>query len=274
MSLHEFSGPLAALVKYQERVKLGGNHRYTVDGSYRPGVTTVIGTLDAPALDRWKVKVQVEGTARAGYTNPPLEHEPLDGYVSRLKRISSEQYEHERLSDEAARIGSDVHALIEHAIKSMLGHATAQPTVCEEALYRFAGWRTWAKDAGLVPLAAEARLYNSAHEYCGSLDALVLLQAKVRGRVTLLDWKPTPTLYDERRLQSSAYRKALVSMGWPEMEGAIVSIPREGGDISVIYAESPGPEMDSTFEAFLALLRVYHWQAEVARRARKGRKVA
>lgn len=265
--MREYAQLLAELDMLQSRVVLGANHRYTADKKYRPGVTTVIKKLDAPALDDWKVRVQVEGTARAAYANPPLENEPLEGYVARLKVLGEREKEHERLADEARLIGIDVHALIEREIKRMLGQETAAPEVCEEALFRFAGWKDWAKAVNLKPLAAEARLYHPVHDYCGTLDALVLIE----GQLAVLDWKPSPALYDERRLQSAAYRKALVAMGWPEMLGAIVCVPKDGGDIDTIYAEAPGPQLDATFDAFLALLRIYHWQADVAKRARRER---
>lgn len=268
--MHRFDALLIELEGMQARVKLGGNHQYKADGKHKPGVTTIIKTLDAPRLDDWKVRVQVEGTARAAYSNPPLENEPLDAYVARLKKLGAAEYEHQRLSDEAAKIGSDVHALIEHAVKGMLGQVTDKPEVCEEALFRFAGWREWAKNVGLKPLATEARVFNSEHDYCGTLDSLVLIE----GRPVVPDWKPTAVLYDERRLQLAAYRKALVSMGWPEMEGAIVCIPRDGGDIQMLYAEPPGPALDATFESFLSLLRVYRWQKETAKNERAAERLA
>ena len=268
--MHEFDALLIELQGMQARVKLGGNHRYSADGKFRPGVTTVIKTLDAPSLDEWKVRVQVEGTARAAYSNPPMENEPLDGYVARLKKLGAEEYEHQRLADEAAKVGVDGHALIEHAVKEMLGQKPEAPKVCEEAVFRFSGWRQWAKDVGLKPLASESRLFNEAHDYCGTLDCLALAE----GRPTLLDWKPTAVLYPERRLQSAAYRKALASMGWPEMDGAIVCIPREGGDIQMLYAEPPGPALDATFDVFLSLLQVYRWQRETAKQDRQAERLA
>lgn len=262
--------PLATLREYQTRVRLSDNHRYYVDKKAKPGTTTVIKKLDAPFLDNWKVEVQVVATARAAFANPPLENEPLDAYVARLTVLGEREREHERISNEAKKIGTDVHTLIETAVRRMLGETVPDPVVCEEALYRFSGWRHWAKDVSLTPLVTEARFFNSIHDYCGTVDLLALIE----GEPVQLDWKPTDALWDERRLQSAAYRKGLVSMGWPEMEGAIVCVPRDGGEIEMIYAEPPGPELDAAFDAFLALLRVYRWQAEVAKRARASKKKA
>lgn len=258
---------LADLAALQSRVRLGGNHRYTADGKYRPGVTTVIKTMDAPALDAWKVKVQVEGTARAAYTNPPIENEPLDAYVSRLKKLGAQEYEHERLSDEAARVGVDVHSLIDHAIRTMLGLEVEIPKVCEEALFRFSGWREWAQDVEMKPLATEACVFNAEHDYCGTFDTLAI----VRGDVAVIDYKPTPDLYPERRLQLAAYRKALESIGWPPLRGFINCLPRDGGDIDMIEVDPPGPELDASFDAFLHCLHLYRWQGEVGRKMRRAK---
>lgn len=266
----DFAALVADLEALQTRVTLGGNHQYRANGKHSPGVTTVIKTMDAPKLDDWKVRVQTEGTARAAFANPPLENEPLEGYVARLKKLGEAEKEHERLADAAAIVGTDVHALIEHAIKGMLGRTVARPVVCEEALYRFAGWKEWAADVGLKPLATESRLYHAEHDYCGTLDLLAL----IKGRPVVIDWKPSAELYPERRLQSAAYRKALVHAGWPEMDGAVVCVPRDGGDIRMIPTDPPGPELDATFDAFLALLQVYRWQREGARAARKRGRAA
>lgn len=263
-------GPLATLREYQSRVKLGGNHRYTADGKWMPGTTTIIKTLAAPALVRWMVTSQAEGTAKAAYRHPPGENESVEDYVIRMRALAERQLEHEKRSDEAARIGTDVHRLIEAEVRRMMGETVQEPAdVMEEALYRFAGWRRWAKDVQLTPLAVEARVFNPQHGYCGTLDLLCTIE----GRPVLKDWKPNSSLWCERRLQSASYRKALVAMGWPEMDGGIVSIPRDGGDIEMIYAEPPGPELDAAFDSFLALLKVYRWQSEVGKRERKAKKV-
>lgn len=266
----DFDGLLSRLTEWQSRITLGGNHRYSVDGKYRPGVTTVIKTLDAPRLDEWKVRVQVEGTARAAYTNPPIENEPLDAYVARLKKLGAAEYEHERLSDAAAIVGRDVHALIEHAVKGMLGKELDKPVVCEEALFRFAGWREWAKAKGLKPLASEVRVFSDLPEYCGTIDLLALIE----GDCAVVDFKPTAVLYPERRLQLAAYRAGLVSMGWPIPRGFINCLPREGGDIQMIEVDPPGTELTCSFDAFADCLKLYHWQADLERKARKERKVA
>jgi hypothetical protein len=62
---------LDALKSLQSEVKLSANHRYYHEGKPLPGVTTICKVLDAPALTAWKIRMQVAGTAKAAFANPP-----------------------------------------------------------------------------------------------------------------------------------------------------------------------------------------------------------
>lgn len=263
--MNDYSGLLEALLREQERVKIDGRHVYRFEGKARPGVTSVIRCLDAPALDNWKVKVQVEGTARAAHANPPTFGETLESYTTRLVEIAKEQYEHQRIADEAADIGKQVHKLTEHAIRTMLGQPTEPPIVTEEAHFVFAGWEGWAKGEGFKPLAAEARVYHREADYCGTVDCLALL----RGKLGVVDWKPTSTLYAERRLQLAAYVAALGSMGWPanDMERYIVALPRDGGAVSMCPVDS---DYNQDIAAFYSCLGLYRWQKALAKAKEKA----
>lgn len=254
---------LAALRDEQALIRLDGNHVYWREKKRKAGVTGAIKVKDAPALDQWKVRVQVEGTARAAFHNRPAFGESEQDYIARMKALAAEQLEADRLADEAAKIGVDVHGLIEYEVRRRLGLPAERPSVCEEAAFRFAGWKEWAASVNLVPLAAEAKVHHREHDYCGTADLL----AFVDGRATVIDWKPTPKVYEERRLQLAAYAEALRSMGWPALDRAVVCIPRDGGDISMLPVD-PSPEArEETFKAFLSCLSLYRWLASLRRGA-------
>lgn len=259
----DYADLLAALRAEQDRIKLNAQHRYYADGRWLPGVTTVIRTMDAPKLDDWKVRVQVEGTARAAHANPPAFGEDVEMYVSRLVDIAREEFEHQRIADAAADLGTQAHKLIEHAIKTMLGETVDHPMVSEEAHFVFAGWREWAAETDFQPLCTEARVVNRSQGYCGTIDAL----AVVEGRLTVVDWKPKAVVYPERRLQLTAYAEALLDMGWPVLDRAIVSMPRDGGSISLVALDD---DSAATFDAFKACLTLYRWQAELRRAERRA----
>lgn len=260
---------LAELRALQGQIILDKRHCYRMNKAVVPGVTTVIKTMDAPQLDAWKVRVQVEGTARAAHENPPSYGEPEEAYIARLVAISKEQFEHERIANAAADVGTQVHALIEHAIKEQLGEPVETPEASDEALFIFAGWREWADRVKLEPLMAEGRIHHHVLGYCGTFDLL----ANVNGRPGILDWKPSARVYLERRLQSAAYREALHAMGWPELDGYIVSMPRDGGEIEMVPLDS-GEDLRAAFDAFLSCLSLYNWRRQMERNDRKATEAA
>lgn len=260
---------LAALQALQGEVTLDGRHCYRKAGKVIPGVTSVIKVMDAPALDAWKVRVQIEGTARAAYLETPRENESEDEYVGRLVALAKEEFEHERIANEAADVGKQVHALIEHAIREQLGQMSLAPEASDEALFTFAGWREWATRVRLEPLMAEGRVFHSRHEYAGCFDLL----CKIAGRLAIIDWKPKPKAWPERRLQSAAYRCALNHLGFPALDGYLVSMPRDGGEIEMLQLEN-GPALDETFAAFLSCLHLYRWQKALEKRIRDEERTA
>jgi hypothetical protein len=272
----DYAALLTALEALQGEITIDGRHCYRRAEQIVPGVTSVIKVMDAPALDAWKVRVQVEGTARAAWRNPPpefdrrsySEEELLSAevlYTESLVALAKTEFEHERLANEAADVGKQVHALIEHAIREQLGQVCLAPEATDEALFVFAGWREWAKRVKLEPLMAEGRIHHPSLNYCGTFDLL----AKVEGRPGVLDWKPQARIYPERRLQSAAYREALRAMGWPNLDGYIVSLPRDGGEIEMVRLET-GAQLTDTFRAFVCCLDLYRWLSQVRRDERKA----
>lgn len=258
---------VADLHALQGEITLDKRHCYRMNKAVVPGVTTVIKTMDAPQLDAWKVRVQVEGTARAAYLDPPVFGEPEDAYIGRLIKAAKEGLEHERIANAAADIGTQVHALIEHAIREQLGQESLAPEATDEALFVFAGWREWAERVKLEPIMAEGRIYHPTLDYCGTFDLL----AMVGDRPGILDWKPQARVYPERRLQSAAYREALHAMGWPNLEGYIVSMPRDGGDIEMIRLET-GEALADTLKAFISCLSLYRWLKSIQREERSAKR--
>lgn len=247
---------LARLHEEQKRVAFSAeSHRYRVDGKACPNVTTILRVMDKPQLDQWKVRTQVAGTARAAYENPPRDGEALDAWTQRLSAIAEQQYEHERLSKEAADDGTQVHAMIEHRIRKMLGQDTPRPQISEAAAFREAGWERWARDAKLTPIMVEGRVANRDLGYVGTFDLL----AVVGGKLGIWDWKKSKGIWPEHHLQSMAYRMALESIGFPRMEGYALLMP-EG--------QEPRPERlsdsEDTREAFLSCLKLYRWRPDKA----------
>ena len=241
----------------QERLKFNQNtHRYWLDGKPIVSTTTVTKTLNAPQLNNWMVKVQVEGTARAAYSNPPSPAETVEQWTERLKRIAAQEYEHQKIARETADDGHQVHALIEWRLRRMLGQDVPRPKVSEVAAFREAGWEKWAKDVQLKPVLIETRVFNAPLRYCGTVD----LAAEMEGQLCLLDWKRAKGVWESHHLQSIAYRMALESMGWPQMPGYVLLMP-EGQEIRPVRLS----DSQETREAFLSCLKLYRWTGQMAK---------
>lgn len=267
----DYAPLLAQLHAHQSEVTLGKNHIYRDRGGYRVGVTTALKVLNKEQLNKWSVRVQVAATARAAYLNPPMPNEPIEGYEARMARMGAEQYEHERVADEAAELGAEIHALIEKRVKDMLGLPCPEPFVSVAARRAFEPWEAWAVAVGFKPLAAEIRVSNRAEGYCGTVDALAL----INGRLVVADWKPSAILFPERKLQLIAYVRALESMGWPAAAGMVVSLPRDGRPMQMVPGWLDDVEREETWAAFRACVLLHGWLGAQKREdARKERVIA
>ena len=109
----------------------------------------------------------------------------------------------------------------------------------------------------LEPLAIECTVYCEVCGYAGTLD----LHARVRGVLTVLDWKSGKAIYPEAFLQNVAYRHAATRRGMPSTQGLIVRLPKYQDDPA--WEAMPVPET-LTVEDFRAALRLWRWQRRMA----------
>jgi hypothetical protein len=105
----------------------------------------------------------------------------------------------------------------------------------------------------LEPLAIERTVYCLACGYAGTLD----LYARVKGVLTVLDWKSGKAIYPEAFLQNLAYRHAATRAGLPSAQGLIVRLPKRLDDPAWEVMSAP---TTLTLEDFLAALRLWRWQ--------------
>jgi hypothetical protein len=253
-----------------------GRHRYKLDGEYVPGVTTILGSKNKPALEAWKVRVQQEADIETAW-QAMQEWANFDShaeFVSKFREAAGKEYEHQKQAREAADIGSQVHALAEKHMKDILGipfEILQPPSEQAQAIFE-KSWLPWEKDAGVVPLAVERRVYHAEHKYAGTVDLL----ATVEGRLTCLDWKSkgvaqVEKLYAEPVLQSVAYREALLSLTGETWGGLVINMPREGSG-SVVAHPITGNDswtLDDAFTVFLACKVLYVFDSKFNRKAKK-----
>jgi hypothetical protein len=228
---------------------------YTIEGQRLPSVTTVLDIIAKPALGPWYAKEErryfetamLEVLSRPGARDPEYVLAAVAQAVTGVKAADREK-------QKAAAIGTAVHAGIEWELRRRLGEdAGPQPRLPEAAAWAVESWKDWAGSVDLAPVAIERTVYCLECGYAGTLD----LYARVKGVLTVLDWKSGKAIYPEAFLQNIAYRHAAMDTGLPSAQGLIVRLPKHLDDPA--WEVMPVPAT-LTLEDFLAALRLWRWQ--------------
>jgi hypothetical protein len=232
---------------------------YTIDGQQWPSVTTVLDIIAKPALGPWYAKEErryfeaamLEVLSKPGARDPEYVLTAVAEAVTGVKAA-------DRAKQQAASIGTAMHAGIEWALRIQLGEdAGPEPRLPDAAAWAVESWKDWAKSVALEPLAIERAVYCDVCGYAGTLD----LYARVHGVLTVLDWKSGKAIYPEAFLQNVAYRHAATRQGMPSTQGLIVRLPKYQDDPA--WEAMPVPEALSV-EDFRAALRLWRWQRRMA----------
>lgn len=213
-------------------------HRYTMGGRPVPSVTTITEAFaKGDGLIQWACNT-VGRSARAR--------------LAAGAGLSGIEHTWRFVRDEAAEHGTEVHALIEAHLRRLMGEAVeleSEPS--EGALDGYQRWCDWYATVDLVPLAIEGRVYSATHGYAGTFDLLAYLN----GVLTLIDWKTCADCWPAHKLQSYAYRGALVEAGLPLASGCVVCIPKDGSQVKATSV----PWSDAGWQAFLGVRQALAW---------------
>src|SRR5215468_10852062 len=231
---------------------------YRIEGSDLPSVTTILEVIAKPALGPWYAKEErrafeaamLEVLSKPGARDPEYVLAAVAEAVSGVKAA-------DRARQQAATIGTAVHAGIEWYLRTQLEEdAGLPPRLPEAAVWAVESWKDWARSVALEPLAIERVVYCSDCGYAGTLD----LYARVQGQLTLLDWKTGRAIYPEAFLQNVAYRHAAARQGLPSAQGLIVRVPKLMDDPS--WEVMAVPET-LVIDDFIAALRLWRWQRQM-----------
>ena len=167
---------------------------YPIDGRDLPSVTTVIGVINKPALVPWAANAErraFEAAMLAVAAQCPLI--PAEVLLDRVIEAVTGVKAAEREKQEAATIGTGVHAWISWQLRRHLGDKPGpEPPLSDAAAWAVEAWKDWARSVDLVPIAIERVVYCQACGYAGTMD----LYARVNGVLTVLDWKSGKVLDD------------------------------------------------------------------------------
>lgn len=194
-----------------------GNHQYRLDGQWCPGVTTILGCLDKPAIPKWAASTVAQYVA----DNPDaVEHLRSLGprsMVNALKEIPWQK------RDSAADRGTTLHDYAEALLNDQEVEVDDELVpVIEHALEFLDDWQ-------IEPILIEQAVGHRGLHYAGKFDLIARYRRPDTGHsgIGIFDWKSGKALYPEYAWQLNAYAHA-------EFHGL-------GGD------EQPVPECDAAF---------------------------
>lgn len=177
---------------YQGKAKgkfFPGSHQYWVNGKRKTGVTTYIGIMDkSRPLVIWATELYRD------FLLDKLESGITQDHVFEGCML------HEEKKKAAADIGSLVHDWVEKYIKD---ENPEMPEV-KEAQIGVNAFLDWVNANNVKFISSERVVYSKKHDYIGKMD----IEAKVNGKLCLIDIKTSNGLYNTYSMQTAAYVKA------------------------------------------------------------------
>lgn len=165
-------------------------HMYMVDGKRKTGVTTIIGILDkSGALIGWATELARDFLLERIQEAPVTEEQ-----IYKSCDLHSER------KVEASNIGSEVHDWIEAHIKNQ----NPEMPQSKEAQIGVNAFLDWENANKVKFITSERLVYSKKHDFVGTLD----IEAKVNGKLCLIDIKTSNGIYNSFSLQTAAYVKA------------------------------------------------------------------
>ena len=197
------------------------------DGTRVPGVTTILGILNKPALIKWANNLGLQG-------------------------IDSTKYR-----DEMADIGTLAHKMIvdyfNKAKTDTTDYSKNQIELAENCLLSF--WE-WEREHKIKVIMAEKTLVSEEFGFGGTIDCYCLLDDKP----TLLDFKTGKAIYPEMFYQLAAYSQLLSEARHPI---AVARILRIGRDNDEGFEERLVADTTKHLELFKHCLAIYNLQKEI-----------
>jgi hypothetical protein len=168
------------------------SHRYKLDGEWVPGVTTILGVLDKPAIPKWAATQVAEFVAN----HPDLTEQmkQLGGVgptIAFLKNLPWEK------RDTAAVRGTDVHNIAERIVHG------DQVEVPEHLVGYVESALAFMDDYGIEPFLVERVIGSRKHQYAGKLD---LVADSKKAPRAIWDYKTTASgIYAPTAWQNAGY---------------------------------------------------------------------
>ena len=198
-----------------------------LDGTLVPGVTTILGVLNKPALVPWANKLGLQG-------------------------IDSSKY-----VDEKAAIGTLAHQMIADHLRGEITdtneYSKLQIDQAENALLSFFEWE---KTHHIEPVLVESPLVSERYRFGGTVDCIGLMD----GELWLGDVKTSSGIFPEMLIQVAAYTRLAYEH---ELDIRKVRILRVGRTEDEGFEDRLVNHLSKRWEIFEHCLAIYNLQKEV-----------
>jgi len=230
---------------------------YTIEGEAYPSVTTLLGIVDKSGpLMHWAANMERRVFETALLDVLADKKKTRDQVLDAVIASTSGAKAFLRKQDEAAVIGTALHAWCEWRTRQMLGEKVGdEPEIPDAAMIAVEAWKDWAKAVDFTPHVAERVVYCHDCGYAGTLDWI----GDVEGVCTLGDYKTSKAIYPESFLQNVAYRHAAKKQGLPTQQGMVLRLPKTLDDLKAGPFEAMVVP-DTPLDDFLAVKRVWEWK--------------
>jgi hypothetical protein len=198
------------------------------NGKRIPGVTTVLGVLNKPALVAWANRIGLQG------------------------------YNVNQYVDIMAEIGTCAHDVVNCLLSGREPDVSRySEDIQNEAVSAVESFFTWGSDKDITVIASEVSLVSDKYRFGGTIDAIL----NINGTETLLDFKTSSGIYDSHLIQVVAYLALAKENGYNPKKVGVLRIGRkENEGIEEVYVDSIIPK---AWDLFLHCRAIYDLQKEV-----------
>jgi len=193
-------------------------------GTKLPGVTTIIGILDKPALISWAWKLGTEG---------------IDWRTVRNKAGGVGTLAHYFCECDLTGVKPDPDVVKEYS-----------PVDVSKAETAYIAYLEFRDSNKLTPIKTELALVSEQYQFGGCIDCY----AKILGKLTLLDFKTSKGIFPEMICQVAAYKALLEENGYPVEQVDILQINKESG----AFTHHKMPDLTEYWLMFVDLIKVYN----------------
>ena len=223
-------------------------HAYTWENKLVPGVTTILKRLNKPALMPWAAKQTsdyVKKNAKEGMTKREI-----------VTLADEAKGAYRRFTDEAADIGSIVHAYAEAKLKGEDAGLPWEKDDNQAVMKACGAFDEWFKAHDVKCLASEMMIFSKSMFYAGTCD----FYGYIDDELVVADLKTSSAIYHDYLLQLAAYQLAiqeeanvLISARW------IIRLDKKTGEFEAKRFE----HSEAHCEAWRSLRKLHHYLTRI-----------